>query len=117
MSTPILYRETSTPFHIFTGTLSHMGEDLPRQHKRQGKYRRAARWITAPLPARKRDNFVGRMMWALSDSSGLPARRFCQLGSGSAVGVARKRFSEDIYRQADLFQFSACRPVRRRMIR
>ena len=57
-----------------------------------------------PTTSTEEDNFVGRMMWALSDSSGLPARRFANLDPVPPLEWL-ETFSEDIYRQADLFSF------------
>lgn len=35
--------------------------------------------IARPLASTKEDDFVGRMLWALSDRHGLPAQRFADL--------------------------------------
>ena len=35
--------------------------------------------IARPVESTREDNFVGRMLWALSDRSGLPAKRFAEM--------------------------------------
>ena len=57
-----------------------------------------------PTASTEEDNFVGRMMWAVSDSSGLPAKRFANLDPVPPLDWL-ETFSEDIYHQADLISF------------
>ena len=57
-----------------------------------------------PTKSTKQDNFVGRMLWALSDSSGLPARRFAECDPAPEWEWL-ETFSNDIYDQADLSRF------------
>lgn len=60
--------------------------------------------IARPNGSTKEDDFVGRMIWALSDKSGLPARRFAEHKPAPALDwlVA---FSEERFRHHDLTRF------------
>ena len=62
-----------------------------------------------PATSTEEDNFVGRMLWALSDSSGLPAKRFANLDPVPPLEWL-ETFSEDIFHEADLSRFGV--PVR-----
>ena len=57
-----------------------------------------------PLASTKQDDFVGRVLWALSDPSGLPAKRFADLDPVPPLDWL-KPLSEGRYRQADLSRF------------
>ena len=56
-----------------------MGEHVRRRRKAE----RSTSSFRARLPVRsrvtKQDDFVGRMLWALSDPGGLPAKRFAEM--------------------------------------
>jgi hypothetical protein len=41
--------------------------------------------LARPWDSTKQDDFVGRMLWALSDKSGLPAKRFAEFNSVPAI--------------------------------
>jgi len=57
-----------------------------------------------PLASTKQDDFVGRMLWALSDSRGLPAKRFAELDPVPSLDWLEP-LSQDLYRHADLGRF------------
>ena len=57
-----------------------------------------------PTQSTEEDDFVGRVRWAVSDPSGLPARRFAELDPVPPLEWL-KPFSEDLYCQADLSRF------------
>ncbi len=61
--------------------------------------------IARPLASTKQDDFVGRMPWALSDSGGLPAKRFADLDPVPSLDWLEP-LSEELYRHADLGRFS-----------
>ena len=61
--------------------------------------------IARPDASTKQDNFVGRMLWALSDSSGLPAKRFSEFNPAPSIDWLNA-FSEDIYQHSDLIRFN-----------
>lgn len=72
--TPILYRENTG--HTFFHATLRAWADTYRDGVR-GQEAIVARYAaTRPLGSTKQDDFVGRMIWALSDPSGLPAKSF-----------------------------------------
>jgi hypothetical protein len=60
--------------------------------------------MTRPSATTRQDDFVGRMLWALSDQSGLPAKRFADFDPVPPLDWLQA-FSEDRYRHADLTRF------------
>ena len=52
----------------------------------------------------REDDFVGRMLWALSDSSALPAKRFAEFNPAPALDWLQA-FDEQRYRHCDLERF------------
>lgn len=61
--------------------------------------------IAKPSVSTKQDNFVGRMLWALSDSSGLPAKTFAELNPVPPLDWLFDAFSDDRYKHNDLSRF------------
>ena len=75
--TPILYREHRR--HAYLHRTLRAWADTYRDGAR-GKERIVVEYaIARPDTATSQDDFVSRMLWALSDSSGLPAMRFADL--------------------------------------
>ena len=71
----------------------------------QGKERIVVESAMArPLASTEEDDFVGRMIWALSDPSGLPARRFAELDPVPSLEWLEP-LSEDRFGHADLARF------------
>ncbi len=60
--------------------------------------------MTRPSVSTRQDDFVGRMLWALSDESGLPAKRFADFNPVPTLDWL-KAFSDDRYRHGDLIRF------------
>ena len=60
--------------------------------------------IARPLVSTEQDDFVGRMLWALSDPSGLPARCFAKLDPVPSLDWLES-LSEDRFGHADLARF------------
>lgn len=60
--------------------------------------------LARPSASTQQDDFVGRMLWALSDASGLPAKRFADFDPVPALEWL-EAFSEDRYRHSDLNRF------------
>ena len=58
----------------------------------------------SPLASTEEDDFVGRMLWALSDPSGVPAKRFANLDPVPSIDWLEP-LSENRYRYADLDRF------------
>lgn len=57
-----------------------------------------------PLASTKQDDFVGRMLWALSDPGGLPAKRFAELNPAPSLDWLEP-LSQEIYGHADLGRY------------
>ena len=60
--------------------------------------------ISRPLASTKQDDFTGRVLWALIDSSGQPAKHFADLDPVPSLDWL-KPLSEERYNQADLDRF------------
>jgi hypothetical protein len=60
--------------------------------------------IARPSASTRQDDFVGRMLWALSDESGLPAKRFADFDPVPPLEWL-EALSEDRYRHGDLSRF------------
>ena len=61
--------------------------------------------IARPSASTKQDDFVGRMLWALSHESGLPARRFADFNPVPALEWL-EAFTESRYGHSDLSRFA-----------
>jgi hypothetical protein len=57
--------------------------------------------LARPSGSTRQDNFVGRMLWALSHESGLPAKRFADFNPAPALEWL-EAFSEDRFEHGDL---------------
>lgn len=100
--TPILYREHR--YHTYLHKTLSAWSATYRDGVR-GKERIVVECaISRPLASTKQDDFVGRMMWALSDPRGLPAKRFAELDPVPSLDWLVP-FSEDLYRHVDLGRF------------
>ncbi len=60
--------------------------------------------MARPSASTRQDDFVGRMLWALSHESGLPAKRFADFNPVPPLEWL-EAFSEDRYRHGDLKRF------------
>ncbi|MGD9852409.1 MAG: SIR2 family protein [Nitrospirales bacterium] len=60
--------------------------------------------MTRPLASTRQDDFVGRMLWALSHESGLPAKRFADFDPVPALDWLEP-LCDTRFRQADLARF------------
>ena len=100
--TPILYREYRNHRYLHTTLREWAG--IYRDGIR-GKESIVARHAgSPPWASTKQDDFAGRVLGALSDPSGLPARRFAELDPVPSLAWLDP-FSEDRYRQVDLIRF------------
>lgn len=61
--------------------------------------------LARPSASTRQDDFVGRMLWALSDRSGLPAKRFADFNPAPSLEWLLEAFSEDRYWHSDLPRF------------
>lgn len=104
--TPILY-------HVAAGTHDHsaLHQSL---HAWAETYRDGvtgkerivvAHALARPSASTRQDDFVGRMLWALSDLSGLPARRFAEFNPVPSLDWLLDAFAVDRYGHTDLARF------------
>lgn len=100
--TPILYREHNR--HAYLHKTLRAWAETYRDGVR-GKERIVVECAMArPLASTKQDDFVGRLLWALSDPRGLPAKRFAELDPVPSLDWLEP-LSEERYHQTDLGRF------------
>jgi hypothetical protein len=61
--------------------------------------------LARPSASTRQDDFVGRMLWALSDPSGLPAKRFADFNPAPSLDWLLDAFAADRYGHVDLARF------------
>jgi hypothetical protein len=61
--------------------------------------------LARPSASTKQDDFVGRMLWALSDKSGLPAKRFSDFNPVPSLDWLLDAFSDERFQHSDLARF------------
>jgi hypothetical protein len=61
--------------------------------------------LTQPQAGTQQDDFVGRMLWALSDKSGLPAKLFADFNPTPSLDWLLEHFSNEQFRHSDLTRF------------
>jgi hypothetical protein len=66
--------------------------------------------LARPSASTRQDDFVGRMLWALSDPSGLPARRFAEFNPVPSLDWLLDAFAADRYGHTDLARFGVPPP-------
>ena len=100
--TPVLYREHRR--HAYLHRTLRAWAETYRDGVR-GKERIVVEYAMArPLDSTKQDDFVSRLLWALSDPSGLPARRFAELEPVPPLAWLEP-LSKDRFRHRDLARF------------
>ncbi|MBC7160575.1 MAG: SIR2 family protein [Immundisolibacter sp.] len=100
--TPILYREHNR--HAYLHKTLRAWAETYRDGVR-GKERIVVECAMArPLASTRQDDFVGRLLWALSHSGGLPARRFAEHDPVPSLDWLEP-LSEERYQHADLGRF------------
>lgn len=100
--TPILYREHNR--HNYLHKTLRVWAETYRDGVR-GKERIVVECAMAkPLASTKQDDFVGRMLWALSDTKGIPAKRFADLDPVPSLDWLEP-LCDERYRHADLGRF------------
>lgn len=100
--TPILYREHN--HHAYLHKTLRAWADTYRDGVR-GKERIVVESAMArPLASTQQDDFVSRLLWALSDPGGLPAMRFADLDPVPSLDWLEP-LSDDRYHHADLGRF------------
>lgn len=100
--TPILYHEHNR--HSYLHKTLRAWAETYRDGVR-GKERIVVECAMAkPLASTKQDDFVGRMLWALSDTKGMPAKRFADFDPVPSLDWL-KPLCDERYRHADLGRF------------
>lgn len=100
--TPILYREHNR--HAYLHKTLHAWAETYRDGVR-GKERIVVESAMArPMESTRQDDFVGRLMWALSDPKGGPAKRFAELNPVPSLDWLEP-LCEERYQHADLHRF------------
>jgi len=61
--------------------------------------------LARPSASTQQDDFVGRMLWALSDKSGLPAKRFAEFNPVPSLDWLLDAFSDERFQHSDLVRF------------
>lgn len=61
--------------------------------------------LARPSASTQQDDFVGRMLWALSDKSGLPAKRFADFTPAPSLDWLLEAFADERFGQGDLTRF------------
>lgn len=100
--TPVLYDAAQS--HRRLHQTLHVWSSIYRDGVR-GKERLIVRYASrAPRMVSQENDFVGRLLWALSDKDGLPAKRFAELDPVPSLDWLEP-LSEERYRHADLGRF------------
>lgn len=104
--TPILYIvPTGSHDHSALHQTLHAWADTYRDGV-QGKESIVVKHALAqPQDSTQQDNFVGRMLWALSDKSGLPAKRFADFNPVPPLDWLLDAFSDERFGHSDLARF------------
>lgn len=105
--TPILY-------HVSSGSRGHSALhktlDVWAQTYRDGVLGKesivARHALARPSASTQQDDFVGRMLWALSDKSGLPAKRFAEFSPVPSLNWLLEAFSDERFGHSDLVRFN-----------
>jgi hypothetical protein len=100
--TPILYREHNRHAYLHKTLRSWAATYRDGVRGKERIVMECA--MSRPLASTKQDDFVGRLLWALSDPAGLPAKRFAELDPVPSLDWLEP-LSEDRYQHADLGRF------------
>lgn len=100
--TPILYREHW--HHAYLHKTLREWSETYRDGARGKEQIVVECAIARPLASTEQDDFVGRLRWALSDPSGLPARRFAELNPVPSLDWLEP-LSDDRFGHSDLSRF------------
>lgn len=103
--TPILYEVSSNSHdHLLLHSTLKAWAEIYRDGI-LGKERIVISYALAqPTASTCQDDFIGRMLWALSDESGLPAKRFAEFNPVPTLAWLEV-FSEERYEYTDLSRF------------
>ena len=104
--TPILYNVPAGSYdHSALHQTLHAWADTYRDGV-QGKEAIIVKHALArPQDSTQQDDFVGRMLWALSDKSGLPAKRFAEFNPAPSLDWLLEPFADERFGHGDLARF------------
>ena len=104
--TPILYNiPTGSDDHSALHQTLHAWAETYRDNV-QGKEAIVVKHALArPQDSTRQDDFVGRMLWALSDKSGLPAKRFADFNPAPSLDWLLEPFAYERFGYGDLTRF------------
>lgn len=104
--TPILYNVPAGSYdHSALHQTLHAWADIYRDGV-QGKEAIIVKHaLTRPQDSTRQDDFVGRMLWALSDKSGLPAKRFADFNPAPSLDWLLEPFAHERFGHGDLARF------------
>lgn len=104
--TPILYKVLpGSHDHYRLHTTLHKWSEIYSEGT-TGKERMVSlNALARPSASTKEDDFVGRMLWALSDKSGIPAKRFADFNPAPALEWLTDAFSNPRFKHSDLNRF------------
>lgn len=109
--TPILYNDAA--FHRNLHQTLHVWASVYRDGI-LGKERLVARYAhRQPKESTPQNDFVSRMLWALSDKSGLPTKRFADFNPAPPLDWLLDAFSDERFKHSDLVRFDV--PARNRI--
>lgn len=101
--TPILYREHNRHAYL-RKTLQAWAETY--RDGVLGKESIVVKHALAqPQDSTQQDDFVGRMLWAVSDKSGLPAKRFANFNPAPSLDWLLEAFAKARFKHRDLLRF------------
>lgn len=100
--TPILYREHRRHTYLHKTLRAWANTYRDGVRGKEQIVAQSARF--RPLASTKQDDFVGRMLWALSDRRGLPAKQLAELDPVPSLEWLEP-LSQGLYRHADLGRF------------
>lgn len=103
--TPILYEvPTGSDDHSALHNTLHNWAEIYRDGVLGKEHVVVSYALTKPSASTPQDDFVGRMLWALSDKSGLPAKRFAEFNPVPSLDWL-EAFSEERFQYSDLIRF------------
>lgn len=104
--TPILYEvPTASHDHSALHKTLHAWSEIYRDGVLGKERIVVSHALAGPSGSTQQDDFVGRMMWALSDKSGLPAKRFADFNPVPSLDWLLEAFSDECFQYSDLARF------------
>jgi hypothetical protein len=100
---PILYEvPTGTHDHSALHKTLHAWADTYRDGVQAKEAIVVKHGLTQPQASTQQDDFVGRMLWALSDKSGLPAKRFADFNPAPSLDWLLESITHERFEHSDL---------------